>query len=127
MSLKSQLERTRWPRKKKTDFDVESILQDFAALPDTRSHINQRHLLRDVIIISIIAVIAGAEGPKAIGVWTKSDEDWLTDRHQLPNGIPSHDTIGRVLMTIKPSAFQVCFERWSKRLLARIIHQELVE
>ena len=79
------------------------------------------------IIISIIAVIAGAEGPKAIGVWTKSDEDWLTDRHQLPNGIPSHDTIGRVLMTIKPSAFQVCFERWSKRLLARIIHQELVE
>ncbi|EGF23957.1 ISAs1 family transposase [Rhodopirellula baltica] len=103
-------------KKKKTDFDVESILQDFADLPDPRSHINQRHLLGDVIVVSIMAVIAGAEGPKAIGVWAKSNEDWLTDRLQLPNGIPSHDTIGRVLMTIKPSAFQVCFERWIKRL-----------
>ncbi|EMI52461.1 ISAs1 family transposase, partial [Rhodopirellula sallentina] len=103
-------------KKKKTDFDVESILQDFADLPDPRSHINQRHLLGDVIVISIMAVIAGAEGPKAIGVWAKSNEDWLADRLQHPNGIPSHDTIGRVLKTIKPSAFQVCFERWIKHL-----------
>lgn len=103
-------------KKKKTEFDVESILQDFAELPDPRSHINQRHLLGDIIVISIMAVIAGAEGPKAIGVWAKSNEAWLTQRLQLPHGIPSHDTIGRVLMTIKPAAFQVCFERWIKRL-----------
>ncbi|GAB5516130.1 transposase family protein [Rhodopirellula baltica] len=66
-------------KKKKTDFDVESILQDFADLPDPRSHINQRHLLGDVIVVSIMAVIAGAEGPKAIGVWAKSNEVWLGD------------------------------------------------
>lgn len=51
--------------RKKTEFDVESILQDFAELPDLRSHINQRQLLGDVIVISIMAVMAGTKGPKA--------------------------------------------------------------
>lgn len=111
--------------KKEAEFDVESILHDFAELPDPRSHINQRHLLGDVIVISIMAVIAGAEGPKAIGVWAKSNEQWLTERLQLPNGIPSHDTIGRVLMAIKPEAFQVCFERWIKRLSGNRKENEL--
>nr|WP_302119760.1 ISAs1 family transposase [Allorhodopirellula heiligendammensis] len=92
------------------------MLQDFAELPVPRLRINQRHRLGDIIVISIMTVIAGAEGPKATGVWAKSNEDWLTDRLQLPNGIPSHDTIGRVLMTLKPAAFQLCFERWIKRL-----------
>jgi predicted transposase YbfD/YdcC len=103
-------------RKKATEICVEDILQDFAELPDPRSHVNQRHLLGDIIVISIMAVIAGAEGPKAIGVWAKSNEAWLKKRLELPSGVPSHDTIGRVLMALRPSAFQSCFERWIKRL-----------
>lgn len=103
-------------KKKTAEICVEDILKDFAELPDPRSHVNQRHLLGDIIVISIMAVIAGADGPKAIGVWANSNEDWLKDRLQLPAGVPSHDTIGRVLMTLKPAAFQSCFERWIKRL-----------
>jgi predicted transposase YbfD/YdcC len=112
-------------KKKATEICVEDILKDFAELPDPRSHVNQRHLLGDIIVISIMAVIAGAEGPKAIGVWAKSNEAWLKARLELPSGVPSHDTIGRVLMTLKPSAFQICFERWIKRLSGKRDEGEL--
>lgn len=96
--------------------DVVSILEYFGELEDPRSTINRRHLLGDLIFISICAVIAGADGPKAIGVWAQSNHTWLELYLKLPNGIPSHDTIGRLLATLKPKAFQTCFERWIKSL-----------
>jgi DDE_Tnp_1-associated/Transposase DDE domain len=91
---------------------VESILSEFSSLEDPRSTINRVHTLSDIIVISVMAVIAGADGPDAIGVWAKSHEDWLRDRLELSRGLPSHDTIGRVLMALKPSAFQNCFQLW---------------
>lgn len=112
-------------RNSTTEIDVEDILKDFAELPDPRSRINQRHLLGDIIAISIMAVIAGAEGPKAIGVWARSNEAWLKSRLELPSGVPSHDTIGRVLMALKPSAFQTCFEGWIRHLSGKREEDEL--
>ncbi len=82
---------------------AESILAEFSELDDPRSPVNRVHLLGDLIVISIMAVIAGAEGPKAIGVWARSHEQWLASRLALPGGIPSHDTLGRVLMALKPA------------------------
>lgn len=111
--------------KKTIEFDVESILQDFAELPDPRSDVNRRHLLGDIVVISVMAVIAGADGPKAIGVWAKSNQRWLEERLQLPAGVPSHDNIGRVLMALKPSIFQTCFENWIKRLSGKQKEGEL--
>ena len=116
MYFETMIEMDAMAKKKAKEFCVESILKDFAELPDPRSHVNQKHLLGDIIVISIMAVIAGAEGPKAIGVWALSNKEWLEQRLELPSGVPSHDTIGRVLMTLKPAAFQSCFERWIKRL-----------
>lgn len=104
------------------DIDVNSILDDFADLPDPRSHINRRHLLGDLVVICIMAVIAGADGPKAIGGWATSNDSWLKDRLQLPGGIPSHDTLGRLLMALKPAAFQSCFAAWIRRLGASREH-----
>ena len=107
--------RNRTYRLKSTPFEIvtaESILAEFSELEDPRSVINRIHLLGDIIVISIMSVVAGADGPNAIGVWAKSNEAWLRERLKLPKGIPSHDTIGRVLMALKPSAFQGCFERW---------------
>lgn len=95
---------------------VESILEEFASLSDPRSSVNRVHSLEDIIVIAILAVIAGADGPKAIGVWAASHERWLRDKLQLPGGIPSHDTIGRVLMALKPEAFQSCFQGWIRRI-----------
>jgi predicted transposase YbfD/YdcC len=96
--------------------DVGSILKCFDDLEDPRSTINRRHLLGDLVVISICAVIAGADGPKAIGVWAASNERWLREHLELPYGIPSHDTIGRLLALLKPSAFQTCFQNWIRTL-----------
>jgi predicted transposase YbfD/YdcC len=97
---------------KVTDNDVVSIVDYFAKLEDPRSTINRKHLLGDLIVICICAVLAGADGPQAIGAWAKSNADWLKQHLELPFGIPSHDTIGRLLAALKPSAFQSCFEDW---------------
>ena len=108
------------------DDDVGSIRECFQDLEDPRSSVNRKHLLGDLIVIAICAVIAGADGPKAIGVWADSNRDWLKQHLELPNGIPSHDTIGRLLALLKPAAFQTCFQNWIRtlrtemsRLLAR--------
>lgn len=96
--------------------DVGSILECFQDLEDPRSAVNRKHLLGDLIVISICAVIAGADGPKAIGVWAASNRDWLKQHLELPYGIPSHDTIGRLLAVLKPAAFQTCFQNWIRAL-----------
>ncbi len=95
--------------------DVDPLLEQFQALEDPRVNINRRHLLGDLIVISSMAVIAGADGPLgtgplAIGTWDENNKQWLTKRLQLPHGSPSHDTIARLLAALKPSAFQRCFQ-----------------
>lgn len=92
--------------------DVVSILDYFKELEDPRCSINCKHRLGDLIVISIGAVVAGADGPKAIGAWAQSHAEWLSQHLPLPGGIPSHDTIGRLLAALKPSAFQECFQQW---------------
>lgn len=98
--------------------DAVSILDFFTDLPDPRSHINRKHRLGDLIVISVLAVIAGADGPKAIGIWADAHEDWLRRYLELPHGVPSHDTIGRLLATLEPDAFQRCFANWIESLRA---------
>jgi predicted transposase YbfD/YdcC len=93
-----------------------NIVNFFEELEDPRSSINRKHLLGDLIVICICAVLAGADGPKAIGVWAMSNKEWLQKHLALPHGIPSHDTIGRVLAALKPAAFQQCFEGWISSL-----------
>lgn len=102
-----------------TTDDVVSILDFFSDLEDPRSTINRKHLLGDLIVICICGVIAGADGPKAIGVWAQSNAGWLRQHLSLPAGIPSHDTIGRLLALLRPAAFQSCFELWISNLRIR--------
>jgi len=92
--------------------DVVSILDYFQELEDPRCHINRKHLLGDLLVICVLAVIAGADGPRSIAVWANAHADWLKKRLALPAGIPSHDTIGRLLALLKPDAFQQCFDQW---------------
>jgi hypothetical protein len=88
------------------------IVRHFEEIDDPRSEVNRRHLLVDVIVISILGVIAGADGPLAIALWAKMQEPWLREHLALPNGIPSRHTVGRVLQSLKPNAFQQCFAAW---------------
>ena len=63
-----------------------SVVKHFESLPDPRDTRNRRHLLVDVIVISVCGVIVGCEGPTAIVRWAKAKEDWLGEVLELPNG-----------------------------------------
>jgi predicted transposase YbfD/YdcC len=99
--------------------DAVSILEYFDDLEDPLSSINRQHLLGDLIVICVCGVLAGADGPKAIGVWARAHAEWLKKYLELPHGIPSHDTIGRLLAALRPAAFQACFEQWIGSLRQR--------
>lgn len=96
--------------------NVDSILSSFSEIKDPRSPVNRRHVFGDLLVICIMAVIAGADGPQAIGVWANHNETWLKKHLQLPYGIPSHDTLGRLLGALKPVAFQKCFAAWIRSI-----------
>jgi predicted transposase YbfD/YdcC len=92
--------------------EINGIVRHFEEMDDPRSQVNRLHLLVDVIVISILGVLAGADGPLAIARWADAQEQWLKQHLRLPNGVPSRHTIGRVLQSLKPSAFQQCFAAW---------------
>jgi len=106
--------------------DAEDILEisaHFGSLEDPRSHINRKHFLGDLMVICVCGVLSGCDGPIAIGDWAKSKAAWLQQHLELPHGIPSHDTIGRLLMALKPAAFQACFTKWVAAILQRRAQQ----
>ena len=78
---------------------LDEIVASFSTLEDPRSHINRRHPLPSILVIAVLAVLAGAAGPTAIARWAKLKEDLLTGILDLPHGIPGKDVFRRVLMT----------------------------
>ena len=98
--------------KEVSEADIISILEFFDDLEDPRSIINRKHLLTDLIVICFAAVISCCDGPQSIGLWADAKSDWCHKHLTLPAGIPSHDTIGRLLATLKPDTFQACFNKW---------------
>jgi predicted transposase YbfD/YdcC len=95
---------------------LDEVVIHFQELEDPRSTINQRHPLVSVLVIALLAVLAGASGPTAIARWAALKEEFLLDVLDLPNGLPRKDVFRRVLMTLKPSAFQACFGGWLQSL-----------
>lgn len=89
--------------------DLETI---FAHVEDPRMERTKLHRLRDIIIIAICGVICGADGWVGIEEFGKAKEEWLTELLQLPNGIPSHDTFGRVFAHLDPKQFETSFVEW---------------
>jgi predicted transposase YbfD/YdcC len=96
--------------------NLDEVVSYFDELVDPRSSINQKHPLVSVVVISMMAVLAGAGGPTAIARWAKLKEAFLLKVLKLPNGIPRKDVFRRVLMCLKPDAFQRCFVSWLQAL-----------
>jgi len=97
---------------------LDEIVLHFAALEDPRTDVNVKHPLVSVIVIAVMAVLAGAGGPTAIAKWAVFKEAFLLKVLDLPNGIPRKDVFRRVLMTLQPGAFQACFVNWLTSLRA---------
>jgi predicted transposase YbfD/YdcC len=92
--------------------NVESIGSYFESLSDPRHMRNRKHLLVDVVVIAVCGMVCGSDGPTAIHRWAENRQDWLAQFLSLPNGIPSRDCIRRLLIALKPEAFQKCFQDW---------------
>ncbi len=92
--------------------DVGSIGSYFESLSDPRHIRNRKHLLVDIAVIAVCGILCGCDGPTAIHRWAKHRESWLALHLALPNGIPSRDCIRRLLIVLKPDAFQRCFQAW---------------
>jgi len=95
---------------------LDEVVVHFQELEDPRSTINQRHPLVSVLVIALLAVLAGAAGPTAIARWAAFKEESLLQVLDLPNGVPRKDVFRRVLMALKPAAFQACFASWLRSL-----------
>src|SRR3954465_11943524 len=95
---------------------LEEIIVHFQELEDPRSTVNRRHPLASVVVIALLAVLAGAGGPTAIARWAALKEEPLSQVLALPNGVPRKDVFRRVLMALKPGAFQACFAGWLRSL-----------
>lgn len=110
-----------------TPSKLNEIVASFAVLEDPRSTINRRHPLPSVLVIAVLAVLAGAAGPTAIARWAKYKEDLLTGILDLPRGIPGKDVFRRILMVLSPEAFEAAFNTWIARLRDEAIAETGVE
>lgn len=89
-----------------------SLREHFSALEDPRSDLGKRHLLLEIIVIAICAVICGADDWVEVELFGQSKEQWLRRFLELPHGIPSHDTFGRVFRLLDPEQFERSFRSW---------------
>lgn len=89
-----------------------SIAKHFGKLKDPRRKHRRLHLLQDIIVIALCAILAGAQDWQEIATFGRKRRDWLKRFLKLANGIPSHDTFERVFDRLNPQAFQACFREW---------------
>src|SRR6266404_4284962 len=83
---------------------LDEVIGYFDQLEDPRSTVNQKHPLVSVVVIAMMAVLAGAGGPTAIAKWAACKGEFLSGVLALPNGVPRKDVFRRVLMTLQPGA-----------------------
>jgi len=92
------------------------LLRFFDELEDPRMERTKLHALGDILFITICAVLSGADGWTEVELFGRSRRSWLKTFLDLPNGIPSHDTFGRVFSRLRPDQLESCFMRWTAAL-----------
>src|SRR3954447_18221355 len=99
-------------------------LQQFAThfeyLTDPRLHRTRRHVLQDILVIALCAMIANANTWVDIKRYGKTKLDFLRRFLELPNGIPSHDTFSRVFAKLDPAALLICLQHWLNDLREKL-------
>jgi len=94
------------------DMTTACLLEYFATVPDPRIERSQLHPLASVLVLSLCAVICGANSFVGIECFGKAREPWLRTFLDLPNGIPSHDTLGRIFAMLDPGGLEGAFREW---------------
>jgi predicted transposase YbfD/YdcC len=94
----------------------ESLGFHFSFLTDPRVQRTQAHSLHDILMIALCALLCGAENFVEFERFGEAKRGWLARFLKLPNGIPSHDTFGRVFALLDPRQFSECFSNWTRSL-----------
>ncbi len=117
--VKTEKEKSRPKRPELTPIDeIQNNLSSyFSDIKDPRVNRTKKHLLKDILVIAILAVIAGAEGWEDIENYGLSKQEWLEEFLELPYGIPSDDTFRRVFERIDPLALENTLSKWVQALI----------
>ena len=102
-----------------------SLLSHFSSLPDPRIERTRAHPLVNILVITICAVICGADDWVSVVSYGRSKASWLAGFLDMSNGVPSHDTFGRVFSLLDPNELQNCFVNWIKSV-AKLTDGEVV-
>lgn len=97
----------------------------FEAVPDFRVERSKLHKLSDILMLSLCAVLCGAEDFEDIATYGRQKEAFLRRFLDLPHGIPSHDTINRVFNRLDKDKFASSLYNWSKELLGVLEHYQI--
>ena len=101
------------------------IVQHFASLEDPRIDRNKLHALIDIVLLTICAVVSGADGWEAIEDFGREKLDWLRRFAPFRNGVPSHDCIANVVSRLSPKGFQACLRSWTREV-AQVTDGEVI-
>lgn len=101
------------------------FIECFGELKEPRVERTKKHLLLDILALSICGVLSGAEGWEEIEDFAKEHESWFKKFLILPHGIPSHDTISRVFSALDPKGLQSCCIQWLKRI-SQLIAEDII-
>jgi len=104
---------------------TKSILDYFEDIEDPRMDRTKKHSLMDILVISICAILCGADDFSSIEEFCKARESWFKSFLKLPNGIPSHDTFGRVFSLLEPAKLEACFLQWLRATI-KVVKGEMV-
>lgn len=114
---------------KKVPMDEEmkpaALRQYFETVPDPRIERSRLHPLSSVLVLALCGVVCGADSFVAIERFGHAKEAWLRTVIDLPNGIPSHDTLGRIFAALDPAALGEAFRAWVTEV-ARLTKGEVV-
>jgi predicted transposase YbfD/YdcC len=89
-----------------------TVLEAFSEVRDPRTGAAVRYGLQEIIIMTICAVLCGADGWVDVADWCEDEESWLKTFLSLPYGTPAHDTFGDVFRVLDAKVFEQCFRQW---------------
>jgi len=101
------------PQEQTSQLTLRDCFQEF---PDPRREHLRLHSLWDIIGLTLCATICGCDSVVEIHEYGVKKFDFLTTFLDFENGVPSHDTIGRVFARLDPEKFRACFASWTENL-----------
>lgn len=104
----------------KKKIPLEPLIAELMELADPRVDRTKKHLLVDIIMLTVCAVLGGVDDYVHVEHYGKSKHNFLKSFLSLPNGIPSHDTIGRVMSMLDTQALCQCFSSWVKAVREQV-------